>query len=59
MMKSDQRVQRKPENYIVTEGKEEKIPNFSKAAEKTSKMSLRKRLLEFSSFSLICRFMML
>lgn len=40
MMKSDQRVQRKPENYIVTEGKEEKIPNFSKAAEKTSKMSL-------------------
>lgn len=56
MIKSDQRGKRKPENYIVTEGKEERISVFSKAAERSRKMRLRKRLPEFSSFSLICKF---
>lgn len=56
MMKRDQRGKRKPENYIVTEGKEERISIFSKAAERSRKKKFRKSLLEFSSFSLIGRF---
>lgn len=56
MMKSNQRDKRKPENYIVTEGKEERFLSFSKAAERKKENETRKRLLEFFSLPLICKF---
>lgn len=49
MMKSNQRDKRKPENYIVTEGKEERFLSFSKAAERKKENATRKRLLNFQS----------
>lgn len=55
MMKNNQRDKRKPENYIVTESKEESFLSFSKAAERKKENEIRKRLLEFFSFPLICK----